>query len=650
MSTDNNDQKPPHQHNQSGPPSIEEMKKRLHRPFRAVVTAGMPYASGPVHLGHIAGALVPPDICARWLRMLLGADKVLFISGSDDHGSTSELAATRAGKSTKDFIAEIHEQHTKTMERYHLSFDAYSGTSREECFPHHCELSQSIIRNISKNGMLEKKVSNQWYDPKINKFLQDRFISGKCPNPKCTNETAYSDQCDSCGAKYNPEELINPKSTLSDATPVLKPTTHWWLDLWKVSENLRTWVQSKEKVWRSNVYTECINTVMPALKFDNTFEDEYKKVKEQLPKHKSKYAAGKKIVVQCESKSDLETAKGILQGLKIPTEYLDDWAHRSISRDVEWGIPMPVDLDPEMKNKSLYVWPDSLIAPISFSKVALIKKNRSLGEIDDFWMNPDSRVYQFLGQDNVYFYTLMQGAMWFGNQSDCNRKPIKGELQLTDIFSVQFLMVEGEKMSKSKGNFFTADELIVDKGYTGDQIRYFVATLNLSDKPSNFDFNWLNERNKFLAGPLNAAFEKPISACHSKFNGIVPAGKLDEKVLAETTKMLQRYFKCMEKAEYPLMLGAAENYARLINSMFTQYKPHDDRAPENERIDALYSCFYVLKNLMIMLYPVVPDTMNRLRESLNLPETVFNVEELGTPILAGHKIGEKQEFFPAVNL
>ncbi len=170
----------------------------------------------------------------------------------------------------------------------------------------------------------------------------------------------------------------------------------------------------------------------------------------------------------------------------------------------------------------------------------------------------------------------------------------------------------------------------------------------MSEKSSNFDFEWLAERNKFLAGPMNAALEKPISACNSKFSGIVPEGSLIGKVEAETTKMIQRYFKCMEKADYPLMLGAVENYARLINSLFTQYKPHDDRAPEGERKDALYSCFYVLKNLMIMLYPVVPATMDKVRISLNLPESVFSVDQLGMPISPGHKIGEKQEFFPAV--
>jgi len=208
--------------------------------------------------------------------------------------------------------------------------------------------------------------------------------------------------------------------------------------------------------------------------------------------------------------------------------------------------------------------------------------------------------------------------------------------------------VDGEKMSKSRGNFYTGDQLLDEKGYSGDQVRYFLALLSLPEKSSNFDFATFEERNKFLAGPMNAAFEKPISACHSKFGGKVPDGKLNDKVLQETTRMIQRYLKSMDKAEYSTLLYAVENYARQINSMFTQFKPHDDRFPEEQRRDALYSCFYVLKNLMIMLYPFVPSTMERLRESLNLPKDVFRVDELGTAIPGGHAIGQKQQYFPSV--
>jgi methionyl-tRNA synthetase len=233
----------------------------------------------------------------------------------------------------------------------------------------------------------------------------------------------------------------------------------------------------------------------------------------------------------------------------------------------------------------------------------------------------------------------MQGAMWLG---------VKDNYTMTDVFSVFHLMVNGEKMSKSRGNFYSGDQLTNEMGYDPDQVRYFLSTLGIPEKQSNFDFETFKERNKFLAGPLNAAIEKPISAVHSRFDGKVPEGKLLEKAEKETMKIVQAYLKNMEKAEHITLLGLIENYARLINSFFVQYKPHDDRAELEGRKDALYSSFYVLKNLMIMLYPFVPQTMDRVRESLNLPQNIFSVDELGTGLPVGHIIGEKKQYFPAV--
>jgi methionyl-tRNA synthetase len=633
---------------QGNVPDIETIKSQAYRPKRAVITAGMPYANKPLHLGHLAGVHVPADIYARWMRMLIGSKNVLFVCGSDDHGSISEIGALEAGKSIREFIDGMHKEQRATLDRYGISLDTYSGTSRPDCFPIQKALSDTLIRKLYANGMLEKRASLQWFDPKSNRFLQDRFVRGKCPNPRCDNENAYSDECDSCGSRYEPSELINPRSAISDGIPLLRETLHWWLDMWKVSEVLRVWIEGKRRKWRTPVFSEVINTVLPSLRFDNIHEDRYKEIKAALPRHKSKYALGKKILLQFENKDDLNRGRAELQRNDIPSELADGWAHRSITRDVAWGIPLPADLDPDMAGKTLYVWPDSLIAPISFSKVALIEKGADPARSDEFWRDPEARIFQFLGQDNVYFYVLMQGALWLGSQDDPLRLPEAGDFQFTDIFGSCHLMVGGDKMSTSLGNFVTGDQLLDEKGYSPDQIRYYLALMSLPEKPANFDFDALEERNRFLAGPINSAFERPISACHSKFGGTVPQGVLSDKVVTETTRMVQRYLRSMERAEYATLLNDIENYARVINSLFTQFKPHDDRYPEPGRRDALYSSFYVLKTLMIMLYPFVPQAMERLRDSLRLEPEVFRVEELGRPIPAGHVIGPKQEYFPSV--
>lgn len=630
-----------------GPPSdVPSVLQRLARPKRAVVTAGMPYANGPLHLGHLAGAHLPADIYARWLGMLIGRKNVLFVCGTDEHGSTSELSALKAGLPLREYIDGVHAQQEKTLQRFGIELDVYSGTSRPDCFPHRA-LSQDFLRRLHQNGMLEKRSSRQWFDPKVGKFLPDRYVRGQCPNPKCNNPDAYSDECDRCGHQHEPTELISPRSSISDATPEMRDTVHWFLDMWKVSETLREWILGKEKTWRPSVLAMVKDQVLPACRFPNLHEEAYKSLKASLPKHRSKYAPGKQVVLQFENRPQLEAAMAALAAAGIEASLMDEWAHRAITRDIAWGIPVP-DIDPELAGKTLYVWPDSLIAPISFSQVALAKRGEDPAGYEAFWKDPEARVVQFLGQDNIFFYVLMQGAMWLGTQEDPHRLPKKGELQLTDVFGCFHLMVGGEKMSKTRGNFFTGDQLLDEKGYTADQIRSYLALLGLPDKPSDFDFAKLDERNRFLAGPMNAAFERPISAAHSKFGGKVPEGVLSEKVVQDTVRLVQRYVRSMERADYPNLVFEIENYARTINSLFTQYKPHDDRFPEEGRRDALFTAFYVLKNILIMLYPFVPTTMERLRESLRLPPEVFRVEELGTPIPAGHELGPNQSYFPAV--
>lgn len=628
-----------------GPPrDVASVLKNFVRPARVVVTAGMPYANGPLHLGHLAGAQLPADIYARFIGMVVGRANVLYVNGTDDHGSTSEVTALQRGVPVRELIDTIHREQSRTLKRYDIGHDIYTGTSRPECFPVHKELAQWFLRRLHENGLLEKRSSKQWYDPKAQRFLPDRLVRGVCPNG---HENAYSDECDVCGAHYEPTALSNPKSVVSDATPEMRETAHWFLDMGRVSEELRVWIQGKQqkKTWRPAVINAVLELVLPALRFDNTHEPAYKEQKAALPKHKSRYAPGKKVVLVFESRADLDKARA---QLGFATEVPDEWAHRSITRDIAWGIPVP-DLDPELSGKTLYVWPDSLIAPISFTKVA----RQEQGDGEQWWRDPSTRVVQFLGQDNVFFYVLMQGAMWLGTQKDIHHLPAAGDFQLTDIVGCCHLLVNGEKMSKSRGNFFTGDQLLDEMGYAPDQIRYFLATLDLAEKQADFDTAALKQKTIFLGGKMNAAFERPLSACHKKFGGVVPAGKLHDKVVADTVRLVDKYLKAMDRSALPGLINDLENYARTINSLFTQHKPHDDRHPLEERQDALYTGFYVLKNLMILLYPFVPSTMERVRQAMNLPASVFSVDELGVPVPAGHTLGdaaafEGAQFFPEV--
>lgn len=626
------------------PMDIPSILGRIPRPSRAIVTAGMPYANGPLHIGHLAGAQVPADIHARWVGMLIGRTNVLYVNGTDDHGTGADVAAGKAGLSVQDFIEGIHAAQTSTLARFHISVDVYTGTSRPETYPDQEALAHWFLRRLDANGLLLKRTSLQWYDPEVDRFLSDRLVRGTCP--QCGYTDAYADECGRCSHQHEASELIEPRSQLSSATPEQRETVHAFLDMDAVSETLREWLQTKQRTWRPSVISETLNTVLPRLRFDKAHEEAVKAIRSDLPKHKWRYAKGGEVVLQFDDKPSRATAIEALSAQGIDSELDNEWAYRSITRDVSWGIPVPGDLDPELVGKTLYVWPDSLIAPITFTRVALRQAGLDPERVADFWTDPNASIYQFLGQDNVFFYVLLQGAMWLGTQDDPHRMPVAGEYQLTDIFGCYHLLVDGEKMSKSRGNFVMADELLDDRGYDADQVRYYLALLGLGRKQSNFDFAQFDERNHFLAGPMNAALEKPISAAHSKFGGVVPAGVLDPKVVTQTERMVQRYVGAMGKADYPSMLYALENYARIINSQFTQYKPHDDRFDETARRNALYTCFMVLKTLMVMLYPFTPATMDRVRQSLDLPQSVFSVDSLGTPIESGHVLGEQQPFFP----
>lgn len=626
------------------PMDVPSILSRIPRPSRAVVTAGMPYANGPLHIGHLAGAHVPADIHARWLGLLIGRENVLFVCGTDDHGSASDVAAAKAGLSVRDFIDGIHDGQARTLAQYDIGLDIYSGTSRPETLPRQTALVHDVLRRLHANSLLQKRATMQWFDPELSRFLADRLVRGTCPD--CGYEDAYGDECSRCGHQHEATELLQPRSTLSGAAPVLRETTHWFLDMDAVSETLRIWLEGKKRSWRPPLFSEVYNTVLPAVRMERAHEPVYKASKKELPKHKMKYAKGGQIVLQFNNKPDMVTAQEALSALGVETTPDNEWAFRSITRDVPWGVPVPADLDPELVGKTLYVWPDSLLAPISFTAAALAQRGADPAEVDAYWRDPDAAIYQFLGQDNVFFYVLMQGAMWLGTQDDPHRQPVSGELQLTDIFSNFHLLVEGEKMSKSRGNFVTARELIGERGYTADQVRYYLALLGLSRKQSNFDFASFEARNSFLGSTLNAAFEKPIAAAHSQFGGVVPEGTVDPKAVQATERMVQRFVGAMQKAEYSSMLNDLENYARIINSQFAQHKPHDDRYPEPARRDALFTCFMVLKSLMIMLQPFTPAAMERLRCSLRLPEDVFRVDQLGTPIAAGHTLGEMDTYYP----
>ncbi|MCY4380460.1 MAG: class I tRNA ligase family protein [Proteobacteria bacterium] len=643
--------------------SFHAILESLPKPKKVVITAGMPYANGPIHLGHLAGAFVPADIYARWYRIILGYHHVLFVSGTDDHGVNSLVRARKEGVPLQDFIKKINSQHQETLKKYAISLNHYGATSDPNYLKEHTNTCQTVIQNTYDQGYLSVKSSQQWYDPKEQVFIPDRLVIGQCP--KCGYQQAHSQECDHCGAEYSPEQLIAPKSTLSSATPILKDTRHLWLNMYPLGPTLyHFFTQVARSFMQKSVLKVISSDIAPILSFirdqgnPNQIKDD--DLLSKLPRHKKRFekilpaesvgqekdqeAGREKVYLQFFSYDDLTQAKTILSDTHITTQDECSWAHRAITRDTTWGLTLPENLgltDAELKQKTLYVWPESLIAPISFTKQALQKHpdSHQNQNSDQYWLSQEAERHQFIGIDNIYFYTVMQGDFWLNQKQGLSTSHHQNNTwPFSRIHTFFHLQVGGEKMSKSRGNYHTGDDILHHHPYSTDEIRYFLAFLSLREKPCDFDFKLLKERTDFLSGPLNAALEKPLSAAHKKFNSKVPDGVLLPKVVQATEKILKAYVKFMPQAKYPQFLIAVENYGRLINSLFATYKPHDDRFPERERADALFSSFFILKNLLIFLAPFTPHAMERLRCCLNLPKTVYCRSEIATAMQPGHQI------------
>ena len=631
--------------------SFERIKAQLDVPKRVVITAGMPYANGPIHLGHLAGAFVPADIFARWWRMVVGDEHVLFVSGSDDHGVTSVMRAADEHLPINEYIQHIRTAHLDTFRRYHISLNHYGSTSDAQHLKSHTGLCQDFFTGLKHQQLLSVRSTQQWFDKSRQLFLPDRLVVGTCP--VCGDDGAYSQECDRCGAQYSPEELVDPVSSLSGRMPILRETRHLWLDMYPLAPVImRHLATMGRKTYQKSVLAELLSDIAPGLSFckhssqqlvDQRHYMQYQGLLSQLGKHKQRFGAHHKVSLEFCSYDDLAHAETLFRTAEIPYELNHSWSQRSMSRDVSWGLRLPTGLgldDAELDHKTIYVWPESLIAPVSFTEQALrLTASAPSVTYKDYWYAQDAVRHQFIGIDNVYFYGVMQTALWLAQRADpYDLTKSDAELQLSQIHTFFHLQVSGHKMSKSRGNFFTADQVLTDDGRASDQMRYFLAFLSLKQKPANFDIKLCQQRSDFLAGPLNAAIEKPLSAARKQFGGRVPDGQLLPKVVRETEKILKITVTMMPQSKYPQFLLAVENYARLINSLFAIYKPHDDRYPAAARRDALYSCFFILKNLVILLAPFAPGVMDELRQSLALDKTIYAFSELAVPMSPGHQI------------
>ncbi len=534
---------------------------------RHLVTAALPYANGPVHIGHLAGVYVPADIYTRYLRQ--NGKDVLFICGSDEHGVPITLKAKTEGITPQDVVDRYHAINKAAFADFGISFDIYHRTSA----PIHHQTASAFFRKLYDDGEFLEKTTEQFFDEANQQFLADRYITGTCPH--CGNEKAYGDQCEKCGTSLSPMELINPKSMLSGNAPILKETKHWFLPLDKHEPWLKKWILEDHTEWRSNVYGQC--------------------------------------------KSWLD------QGLQA----------RAVSRDLDWGVPVPVE---GAEGKVLYVWFD---APIGY-----ISATRELTpDWEKYWKSEDSRMVHFIGKDNIVFHCIIFPAMLKAH----------GEYILPDnVPANEFLNLEGEKISTSRNWAVWLHEYLEEFPGKQDVLRY-VLTANAPEAKDN-DFTWKDfqtRNNNELVAVLGNFVNRTLVLTQKYFDGKCPdlneLADYDKTTLGEITAIKTRVEQSLESFRIREALNEAMSLARLGNKYLAETEPWKLFPTDPARVATiLHVSLQITANLTLLLDSFLPFTMKQLRSFLNIPEMPWSTIGSVNMIPSGHQLEKPELLFEKI--
>jgi len=551
---------------------------------RYTITAALPYANGPLHIGHIAGAYLPADTYVRYLR--LRGEDVAFICGSDEHGVAITLGAKKEGVTPRAFVDKYHNMMKKAFEDFGIAFDIYSRTST----PVHYETAQEFFKTIYEKGLLPEDTSDQYFDEQENIFLADRYIIGTCPN--CGNTNAYGDQCEKCGTSLSPKQLINPRSTVSGKTPVLKPTKHWYFPLEKFEGWLKEWLIEGHADWKTNVYGQC--------------------------------------------KSWLD------QGLQP----------RSITRDLEWGIPVPLA---DAKGKVLYVWFDAPIGYISATKE--LKPN----DWQKYWKDPETRLIHFIGKDNIVFHCIIFPSML----------KAAGDYILPDnVPANEFLNLEGDKISTSRNHAVWLHEYLLDFPGRRDELRYVLNSISPETKDA--DFTWKDYQQKVnseMVAILGNFVNRVMVLTWKYFDGKVPSehelAGTDErrkKIVASykrTHEELEESVKAMIAALRGFRFREAQfqmlNMARAGNKFLAETEPWKLAKEDMEAVGCILNyALTVVGNITIACEPFLPDASGSLRRQLSSKSVEHNwsdfwkKETLINALPQHHQLGQPELLYKNV--
>lgn len=535
---------------------------------RTLITTALPYANGPVHIGHLAGVYVPADIYARFLR--LRGEDVIMIGGSDEHGVPITIKARKEGVSPQDIVDRYHSIIKKSFEDLGISFDIYSRTTSKM----HYETASEFFRKLYDEGKFIEKTSMQLYDPEANQFLADRYVTGECPH--CHAEGAYGDQCEKCGTSLNATDLINPKSAITGATPVQKETKHWFLPLDKYQQFLEKWILEDHKEWKTNVYG------------------------------------------QCKSWLDL--------GLQP----------RAVSRDLDWGVPVPVE---GASGKVLYVWFDAPIGYISNTKELLPDS------WEKYWKDPESRIIHFIGKDNIVFHCIVFPSML----------KAYGDYRLPEnVPANEFLNLEGDKISTSRNWAVWLHEYLEDFPGKQDVLRY-VLTANAPETKDN-DFTWRDfqaRNNSELVAILGNFVNRALVLTHKYFEGIVPQPgeftDVDNAAFREIEDEVKTLTESLETFHFREALKSAMNIARVGNRYLQETEPWKiSKSDMNRTATILYVALQICGDICVAFEPFLPFMSSKLAKLLNLKTLKWDMLCRKDIVAAGTKLEVPELLFDKI--
>lgn len=535
---------------------------------RTLVTTALPYANGPVHIGHLAGVYVPADIYTRYLR--LKGEDVIMIGGSDEHGVPITIKARKEGVSPQDIVDRYHKLIKESFEEFGISFDIYSRTTSEI----HSKTASEFFRKLYDKGEFIEKVTEQYYDEEAQQFLADRYITGTCPH--CHNERAYGDQCEACGSSLSSTDLINPKSAISGSKPVLRKTKHWYLPLDKWEPFLRQWILEEHKEWRPNVYG------------------------------------------QCKSWIDL--------GLQP----------RAVSRDLDWGVPVPVE---GAEGKVLYVWFDAPIGYISNTKELLPDS------WEKYWKDPETKLVHFIGKDNIVFHCIIFPAML----------KAEGSYILPDnVPANEFLNLEGDKISTSRNWAVWLHEYLNDFPGKQDVLRY-VLTANAPETKDN-DFTWKDfqaRNNSELVAILGNFINRAVVLTHKFFDGKVPARNgltdYDTATLAEISKIKADIENNLNNYRFRDAQKEAMNLARLGNKYLAETEPWKLAKTDMERVATIMNvALQIAASIAVAFEPFLPFSAAKIRRILQMENCQWDMLGNDNLLEAGKELAEPELIFEKI--